>query len=97
MTSYIKQTNVVGEENNTNANGWAFIMSADLKFDIITFECVFFQSDNERVYAQHLQNKLYPDHTYSVVSGGEPLAIPDLTWEQLRQFHATHYHPSNAR
>lgn len=54
-------------------------------------------SENERVYAQHLQNKLYPDHTYSVVSGGEPLAIPDLTWEQLKQFHATHYHPSNAR
>uniref|UniRef100_A0A4W6CEF6 Presequence protease, mitochondrial n=1 Tax=Lates calcarifer TaxID=8187 RepID=A0A4W6CEF6_LATCA len=54
-------------------------------------------SDNERLYAQHLQNKLYPDHTYSVVSGGEPLAIPDLTWEQLKQFHATHYHPSNAR
>ncbi|XP_022617554.1 presequence protease, mitochondrial [Seriola dumerili] len=54
-------------------------------------------SDNERLYAQHLQNKLYPDHTYSVVSGGEPLAIPDLTWEQLKQFHATHYCPSNAR
>lgn len=54
-------------------------------------------SDNERVYAQHLQNKLLPDHTYSVVSGGEPLAITDLTWEQLREFHATHYHPSNAR
>lgn len=54
-------------------------------------------SDNERLYAQHLQNKLLPDHTYSVVSGGEPLAIPDLTWQQLKQFHATHYHPSNAR
>uniref|UniRef100_A0A3P9ILL0 Presequence protease, mitochondrial n=1 Tax=Oryzias latipes TaxID=8090 RepID=A0A3P9ILL0_ORYLA len=54
-------------------------------------------SDNERLFAQHLQNKLLPDHTYSVVSGGEPLAIPDLTWEQLKQFHATHYHPSNAR
>uniref|UniRef100_A0A3Q2YVU2 Pitrilysin metalloproteinase 1 n=1 Tax=Hippocampus comes TaxID=109280 RepID=A0A3Q2YVU2_HIPCM len=54
-------------------------------------------SDNERLYAQHLQNKLYPDHTYSVVSGGEPLAIPNLSWEQLKQFHATHYHPSNAR
>ncbi|XP_069565063.1 presequence protease, mitochondrial [Brachyistius frenatus] len=54
-------------------------------------------SDNEQLYAQHLQNKLYPDHTYSVVSGGEPLAIPDLTWEQLKHFHATHYHPSNAR
>ncbi|TRY56080.1 hypothetical protein DNTS_017927 [Danionella cerebrum] len=54
-------------------------------------------SNNEQLYAQHLQNKLLPDHTYSVVSGGEPLAIPDLTWEQLKHFHATHYHPSNAR
>ncbi|XP_064201881.1 presequence protease, mitochondrial isoform X1 [Anguilla rostrata] len=54
-------------------------------------------SDSERLYAQQLQNKLYPDHTYAVVSGGEPLAIPDLSWEQLKQFHATHYHPSNAR
>lgn len=54
-------------------------------------------SDNERVYAQHLQNKLLPNHTYAVVSGGEPLCIPDLTWDQLKEFHATHYHPSNAR
>ncbi|NP_001039262.1 presequence protease, mitochondrial precursor [Xenopus tropicalis] len=54
-------------------------------------------TDNEKVFSQHLQNKLLPDHTYSVVSGGEPLNIPDLTWEQLKQFHATHYHPSNAR
>ncbi|KAM3928572.1 presequence protease, mitochondrial isoform 1-T2 [Leptodactylus fuscus] len=54
-------------------------------------------TDNERVFAQQLQNKLLPDHTYSVVSGGEPLDIPDLTWSQLKHFHATHYHPSNAR
>uniref|UniRef100_A0A8C9SVM2 Pitrilysin metalloproteinase 1 n=1 Tax=Scleropages formosus TaxID=113540 RepID=A0A8C9SVM2_SCLFO len=54
-------------------------------------------AQSESVYAQHLQNKLFPDHTYSVVSGGEPLAIPDLSWEQLKQFHATHYHPSNAK
>ncbi|XP_056375480.1 presequence protease, mitochondrial [Hyla sarda] len=53
-------------------------------------------TDNERIFAQQLQNKLLPDHTYSVVSGGEPLDIPDLTWNQLKQFHATHYHPSNA-
>ncbi|XP_036887766.1 presequence protease, mitochondrial [Sturnira hondurensis] len=54
-------------------------------------------TDNERIYAQHLQNRLLPDHTYGVISGGDPLCIPDLTWEQLKQFHATHYHPSNAR
>nr|XP_020016944.1 LOW QUALITY PROTEIN: presequence protease, mitochondrial [Castor canadensis] len=54
-------------------------------------------TDNERIFSQHLQNKLLPDHTYSVISGGDPLCIPELTWEQLKQFHATHYHPSNAR
>uniref|UniRef100_A0ACB8FVW7 Presequence protease, mitochondrial n=1 Tax=Sphaerodactylus townsendi TaxID=933632 RepID=A0ACB8FVW7_9SAUR len=54
-------------------------------------------TDNERVFAQHLQNNILPDHTYGVVSGGHPLKIPDLSWEQLKQFHALHYHPSNAR
>ncbi|CAK6432881.1 unnamed protein product [Pipistrellus nathusii] len=54
-------------------------------------------TDNERIFSQHLQNRLLPDHTYAVISGGDPLCIPDLTWEQLKQFHARHYHPSNAR
>lgn len=57
----------------------------------------YLKTDNERMFSQHVQSHLLPDHTYSVVSGGDPLCIPDLTWEQLRQFHATHYHPSNAR
>lgn len=30
------------------------------------------------------------------VSGGEPLAIPSLSHEELKQFHAEHYHPSRA-
>lgn len=55
------------------------------------------KADSERVFSQHLQNQLLPDHTYAAVSGGAPLCIPDLTWEQLRRFHAEHYHPSNAR
>nr|KAF6432107.1 pitrilysin metallopeptidase 1 [Rousettus aegyptiacus] len=50
-------------------------------------------ADSERVFSQHLQNQLLPDHTYAAVSGGAPLCIPDLTWEQLREFHAKHYHP----
>lgn len=28
---------------------------------------------------------------------GDPKEIPNLTHEQLVKFHATHYHPSNAR
>ncbi len=39
---------------------------------------------------------LFPGLTYENNSGGDPQAIPDLTWEQLKNFHAKHYHPSNA-
>ena len=42
------------------------------------------------------QSLLLPDHTYAHNSGGDPLAIPSLTWEFLRKFHSTYYHPSNA-
>jgi Zn-dependent M16 (insulinase) family peptidase len=46
---------------------------------------------------QHAIGKaLFPHLTYSYVSGGDPEKIPDLTWQMLREFHATHYHPSNA-
>ncbi|PNY80873.1 insulinase family protein [Deinococcus koreensis] len=39
---------------------------------------------------------LYPDLTYANNSGGAPSDIPGLSYEQLRAFHAAHYHPSNA-
>jgi Zn-dependent M16 (insulinase) family peptidase len=32
-----------------------------------------------------------------VDSGGDPLRIPDLTFEQFQAFHAQYYHPSNSR
>ncbi|QQR39543.1 insulinase family protein [Devosia rhizoryzae] len=43
------------------------------------------------------QNALYPDTTYGKSSGGDPKAIPELTYEQFKRFHQTYYHPSNAR
>jgi Zn-dependent M16 (insulinase) family peptidase len=30
-------------------------------------------------------------------SGGLPEKIPELTWEDLKQFHSVHYSPNNAR
>ena len=43
------------------------------------------------------QLSLYPDNAYGVNSGGDPKAIPDLTYEYFKNFHAKYYHPSNAR
>ncbi|MDH5611793.1 MAG: insulinase family protein [Gammaproteobacteria bacterium] len=45
---------------------------------------------------QTLSKYLYPSTTYHFNSGGEPADIPDLTYQQLKDFHKTHYHPSNA-
>ncbi|MBU06518.1 MAG: peptidase M16 [Gemmatimonadetes bacterium] len=53
-------------------------------------------SSPERVMAEHCQQVLFPETTYGVDSGGYPLAIPDLTWEQFESFHQDYYHPSNA-
>lgn len=45
---------------------------------------------------QTLCKYLFPTSTYHFNSGGEPEAIPDLSYEQLKAFYETHYHPSNA-
>ncbi|MDO4264610.1 MAG: insulinase family protein, partial [Deinococcus sp.] len=39
---------------------------------------------------------LYPDLTYANNSGGTPADIPSLSFEDMKAFHAAHYHPSNA-
>ena len=39
---------------------------------------------------------LYPTSTYHYNSGGDPEHIPELSYEQLKEFYKTHYHPSNA-
>lgn len=39
---------------------------------------------------------LFPDTPMGRDSGGEPEAIPALTYRQFRKFHETFYHPSNA-
>mgnify|MGYP001246619066 FL=1 len=45
---------------------------------------------------QGVQEALYPESTYHYNSGGDPTIIPQLTYEQLKRFHRSHYHPSNS-
>jgi Zn-dependent M16 (insulinase) family peptidase len=53
-------------------------------------------SSPDQIFARSLLETLYPDTTYRFNSGGNPEVIPRLTYEQLKAFHARHYHPSNA-
>ena len=54
-------------------------------------------SDPESLLATHSQHSLFPDNTYGQDSGGDPLHIPELTFEQFEHFHEEYYHPANAR
>ncbi len=53
-------------------------------------------ADPSSLLGRRLTHALYPTTTYGFNSGGEPAAILDLTHEQLKEFHATFYHPANA-
>jgi len=45
---------------------------------------------------QKISKHLFPTNTYHYNSGGEPSEITNLSYEQLKSFYASHYHPSNA-
>ncbi|MEJ5347778.1 MAG: insulinase family protein [Desulfosoma sp.] len=53
-------------------------------------------SSPDRLVVEYSQQSLFPDTPYGLDSGGNPQAIPTLTYEQFKAFHQTYYHPSNA-
>lgn len=53
-------------------------------------------ADPSSLINRRLNTALFPTTCYGFNSGGEPLKIPDLSWEQLRSFHQNYYHPSNS-
>ena len=54
-------------------------------------------SSPDSLLGRATQQALFPHNAYGVDSGGDPLRIPDLTFQQFQDFHARYYHPSNSR
>jgi len=76
------------EQNNPDSN---------LVFKGVVFnEMKGAMSSATSVLWQTLTKYVFPSSTYHFNSGGDPECIPDLSYEQLKQFYQTHYHPSNA-
>ncbi len=53
-------------------------------------------SSPDQVMVRSILKALYPSTTYRFNSGGDPVAIPSLSHDRLKEFHRRHYHPSNA-
>ncbi len=80
--------------------GWHYEYDADA--DQLTYNGVVFnemkgaRSDPDEVAFAHLQRDLFPDTAYRFESGGDPRAIPTLTYERFRDHHARHYDLANS-
>jgi len=53
-------------------------------------------SNPDDVLEREISTSLYPDTTYANESGGDPDAIPELTYEEFLDFHRKYYHPANS-
>lgn len=79
-----------------------FVVPDDLTSDLTISGIVYnemkgaYSSPDSLMY-KAIQENLYPDSVYSYDSGGDPDVIPQLSYEQFKNFHRTYYSPSNAR
>lgn len=53
-------------------------------------------SSPEAIMEDKAMEKLFPNTTYGVESGGDPEMIPTLSFREFTEFHRRFYHPSNS-
>jgi len=53
-------------------------------------------SNPDSVLSRTVLQSLFPDTSYAWESGGDPLEIPKLEYEEFVEFYHTYYHPSNS-
>jgi len=71
--------------------------SSDLQYKGVVYnEMKGAMSSTNSILWQTLSRYLFPTTTYHYNSGGEPDHIPDLSYQDLKAFYSSHYHPSNA-
>ncbi len=87
-------------EHTFRQEGWHYeVTSPDsaLSFKGVVFnEMKGAYSSPEDLLGDKSRSSLYPNNPYNFDSGGDPLVIPDLTYEAFKSFHNRYYHPSNS-
>ena len=92
--------NIYKEQNIFRQEGWHY--EAESADGEITVNGVVYNemkgalSNAEDILGREISSVLYPHTTYAYESGGDPVDIPDLTYEAYLDFHRRYYHPSNS-
>eukprot|EP00887_Chlorella_sp_A99_P003900 scaffold11.g3900.t1 len=98
--------NCVADPRIFAQEGWHYELDAPQ--DPLAFKGVVFNemkgvySSPDSVNGRVTQHALFPNNRrgascYAEDSGGDPCAIPELTFEEFQKFYLDYYHPSNAR
>ncbi len=84
--------------------GWHYEVEEDENGEkVLTFNGVVFNemkgatTSPDDVLYDELSKLIFPDNSYRYNSGGNPEAIPDLTFEEFKAQYKKHYHPSNSK
>ena len=91
--------NIYKKEEIFRQEGWNYHLEnkeGPLKYNGVVYnEMKGAFSSPDDVLEREIMNSLFPDTTYGCESGGDPVNIPDLTYENFLDFHRRYYHPSN--
>jgi len=92
--------NIYKEEKIFRQEGWHYELEskdAPLIYNGVVYnEMKGAYSSPESILDSVTQKTLFPDTCYGKDSGGDPVHIPELSYEKFRDFHRTYYHPSNS-
>ena len=92
--------NIYREQNIFRQEGWHYeAESADSEITVngvVYNEMKGALSSADDILGREINAVLYPHTTYRHESGGDPVNIPDLTYENYLEFHRRYYHPSNS-
>ncbi|MCI8566573.1 MAG: insulinase family protein [Lachnospiraceae bacterium] len=92
--------NICANEKIFLQEGWHYELEeedAPLKINGVVYnEMIGAYSQPESMLEAQVGKALFPDTCYSRDSGGDPEAIPDLTYEGFQDFYHRYYHPSNS-
>ena len=92
--------NIYKEENIFKQEGWHYELEdkdGDIQINGVVYnEMKGVYSSVDGIASRASMQSLFPDNGYSNESGGDPLSIPDLTYEEYLAFHKKYYHPSNS-
>ena len=85
---------------NFLVEGWRYDLNGDdnslsYKGVVLSEMKGHFASANARI-AEQIRKSLFPSSPYAYTPGGIPEEIPNLSYENLVQYHKHNYHPSNA-